>query len=69
MQQVVGGGEQPSGTNSTELLSANDFIFRSKLDNVNLFKLRRHIRESNLVGKMVATVSTSPRGGRHGHCH
>lgn len=47
---VAGGGIPTS--NSMELLSANDFIFRAKLDNVNLFKLRRHIRESNLVGKM-----------------
>jgi chromosome transmission fidelity protein 1 len=35
-----------------QLLSANDFIFGSKLDNVNLFKLRRHIVETNLVAKV-----------------
>lgn len=44
--------EAEVSTTNTELLSANDFIFRAKLDNVNFFKLRRHIRESNLVGKI-----------------
>ena len=51
------GGSNGGGTNTNvnpnmELMSCNDFIFRAKLDNVNLFKLKRHITETNLVNKI-----------------
>ena len=38
--------------NSTVIRGANDFLFQCGLDNVNLFKLRRHIAATNLVRKV-----------------
>ena len=38
--------------NVSKVLSTNDFIFDAKLDNINLFKLRRHITETHLVNRM-----------------
>ena len=35
-----------------ELQSCNDFLFSAKLDNVNLFKLKRHIMATNLIAKI-----------------
>ena len=37
---------------TTELLCSNDFIFRCGLDNVNLFKVKRHVTETNLDSKV-----------------
>ena len=37
---------------SATLMSVNDFIFDAKLDKVNLFKLRRHTLETNLIGRV-----------------
>jgi chromosome transmission fidelity protein 1 len=34
------------------VLGANDFLFSCGLDNVNMFKLRKHITETNLVNKV-----------------
>ena len=39
-------------TEIPEILGANDFLFRCGLDNVNLFKVRRHIVETNLDSKI-----------------
>jgi len=36
----------------TVLLASNDFIFKARLDNINLFKLRRHMMETNLVARI-----------------
>lgn len=33
-------------------LTVNDFLFKSSLDGINLFKLKRHIEETNLVQKI-----------------
>lgn len=33
-------------------LTVNDFLFQSGLDGINLFKLKRHINETNLVNKI-----------------
>jgi chromosome transmission fidelity protein 1 len=41
-----------SSSDTMELMSCNDFIFRAKLDNVNMFKLKRHITETNLINKI-----------------
>eukprot|EP01041_Mallomonas_annulata_P006326 gene6326-12801_t len=38
--------------NDAELLNVNDFLFLTKLDNVNLFKLRRHILTTHLVRRI-----------------
>lgn len=35
-----------------ELHSCNDFLFAAKLDNVNMFKLKRHVTSTNLIGKI-----------------
>lgn len=40
-----------SGTGS-RVLGANDFLFSCGLDNVNMFKLRKHITETNLASKV-----------------
>ena len=37
---------------TTEILGSNDFLFRCGLDNVNLFKVKRHITETNLDSKV-----------------
>jgi chromosome transmission fidelity protein 1 len=37
---------------TVEISGINDFIFFSSLDNINLFKLRRHMTETNLVNKV-----------------
>lgn len=45
----------PIGTSTVptvDILGTNDFIFLSSLDNVNLFKLRRHVTETNLTNKV-----------------
>jgi chromosome transmission fidelity protein 1 len=39
-------------TPATSTLTVNDFLFKSGLDSVNLFKLRRHVEETNLVNKV-----------------
>ena len=39
------------GTGS-KVLGANDFLFSCGLDNVNMFKLRKHITDTNLVNKV-----------------
>ena len=39
-------------TNAT--MTVNDFLFKAKLDNINLFKLRKHILDTNLVNKIGA---------------
>ena len=46
------GATQAQAAAGPKLMSATDFIFSSKLDNVNLFKLRRHILETNLIGRV-----------------
>lgn len=38
-------------SSSSEVLSANELLFRCRLDNVNMLKLKRHIAETNLVEK------------------
>jgi chromosome transmission fidelity protein 1 len=35
-----------------KVLGANDFLFSCGLDNVNMFKLRKHITETNLANKV-----------------
>ncbi|KAJ7527554.1 hypothetical protein O6H91_16G060900 [Diphasiastrum complanatum] len=35
-----------------EIMTINDFLFSLQIDNINLFKLRRYIRESNIVNKV-----------------
>ncbi len=37
---------------STSIMNVNDFLFKSGLDNINLFKLKRHVNETNLVNKI-----------------
>ena len=37
---------------ATEILGVNDFLFRCGLDNVNLFKVKRHVTETNLDSKV-----------------
>ena len=39
-----------------ELMGTNDFMFRCGLDNINLFKLRRHMNETNLTHKVAVEV-------------
>lgn len=46
------GSDGSASSASTALLSSNEFIFKAGLDNVNLFKLRRHIIETNLVARI-----------------
>ena len=41
-----------SDKKETVMMTINDFVFKSRLDNVNLFKLRRHIIETHLVNKI-----------------
>jgi chromosome transmission fidelity protein 1 len=36
----------------SKILGANDFLFSCGLDNVNMFKLRKHITETNLANKV-----------------
>ena len=38
-------------SSSSEVLSANELLFRCRLDNVNMLKLKRHIAETNLIEK------------------
>ena len=54
----VGGGIKESSS-STVMMTINDFIFKSRLDNVNLFKLRRHIVETHLVNKIGGFVEAT----------
>ncbi|KAG0566399.1 hypothetical protein M758_7G058100 [Ceratodon purpureus] len=60
-------GGQIGGAKS-KMLTINDFLFSLKIDGINLFKLRRYIKESNIVHKVSSygekviseqTVSTS----------
>lgn len=46
MQAVVPGGDvRPACLFSgTELKTINDFLFQSKIDNINLFKVGHHLR-------------------------
>jgi chromosome transmission fidelity protein 1 len=39
-------------TPASSTLTVNDFLFKSGLESVNLFKLRRHVEETNLVNKI-----------------
>jgi chromosome transmission fidelity protein 1 len=41
-----------SSTSASVTFTVNDFLFKSGLDSVNLFKLKRHITETNLVNKI-----------------
>lgn len=43
--------QQGSGSKS-KILTINDFVFSLKIDSINLFKLRRYIKESNIVHKV-----------------
>ena len=38
-------------SSSSEVLSANELLFRCRLDNVNMLRLKRHIAETNLIEK------------------
>ena len=62
-KMTTGAKDGTSQTNQgeVELLSANDFIFRAKLDNINLFKLRRHVLETNLVAKIGGYAEATAR--------
>ncbi|KAJ3596943.1 hypothetical protein NHX12_003343 [Muraenolepis orangiensis] len=55
--QVLGGkvGQNPqSQTNQpgTQLLTINDFLFKAKIDNINLFKLQRYFEKSMISRKL-----------------
>jgi chromosome transmission fidelity protein 1 len=41
-----------ASTPAASTLTVNDFLFKSGLDSVNLYKLRRHVEETNLVNKI-----------------
>lgn len=43
---------EPKASNMTEVLNTNDFLFQSRLDNINFFKLKRHIVETRLVNRI-----------------
>ena len=36
----------------SDMMTINDFVYSSKADSINLFKLRRYIKESNIVHKV-----------------
>jgi chromosome transmission fidelity protein 1 len=62
-----------AGTTTSSTLTVNDFLFKSGLDSVNLFKLKRHITETNLVNKIggfaeaQARVTANAAGTVHIH--
>ena len=55
----VGTDKKESSSSSTVMMTINDFVFKSRLDNVNLFKLRRHIVETHLVNKIGGFVEAT----------
>eukprot|EP00752_Nemacystus_decipiens_P010933 g9717.t1 len=44
----------------SEMLEINDFLFRAGLDNVNLFKLQRYMRRSEISRKVMGFMDLSP---------
>lgn len=40
------------GAKKSDIMTINDFVFSLKIDSINLFKLRRYIKESNIVHKV-----------------
>ncbi|CAB1113398.1 unnamed protein product [Ectocarpus sp. CCAP 1310/34] len=48
---AAGGEAEEAGVRS-EMLEVNDFLFRAGLDNVNLFKLQRYMRRSEISRKV-----------------
>lgn len=45
------GGEGEDGVRS-EMLEINDFLFRARVDNVNIFKVQRYMRRSEIARKV-----------------
>ena len=46
--------DSPIADTTNATMTVNDFLFKAKLDNINLFKLRKHILDTNLVNKIGA---------------
>jgi chromosome transmission fidelity protein 1 len=44
--------EEKKSNQLTATMTSNEFLFRAKLDNVNLYKLKKHIDETHLVNKI-----------------
>lgn len=49
--QSSGGGEEEESARS-EMLEINDFLFRAGVDNVNIFRLQRYMRRSEICRKV-----------------
>ncbi|CAN0533508.1 unnamed protein product, partial [Ectocarpus sp. 12 AP-2014] len=53
------GGEAEEAGVRSEMLEINDFLFRAGLDNVNLFKLQRYMRRSEISRKVMGFMDLS----------
>ncbi|CAM9137770.1 unnamed protein product [Scytosiphon promiscuus] len=59
---AVDGGDaavEAEGRARSEMLEINDFLFRAGLDNVNLFKLQRYMRRSEISRKVMGFMDLS----------
>lgn len=45
-------GSSGKGNASGKMMTINDFLFSLEIDNLNLFKIRRYIKDSNIVHKV-----------------
>lgn len=54
-------GVSKSFEDKTEILTANDFLFQSGIDNVNFIKLARFVEKSNLLNKVAGFAFQSKR--------
>lgn len=51
---VFGQSPKNCAEGKTKVLTINDFLFSLSIDNINIFKIRRYINESNIVNKVNA---------------
>ncbi|CAM9799349.1 unnamed protein product, partial [Ectocarpus fasciculatus] len=56
---AAAGGEAEEGGVRSEMLEINDFLFRAGLDNMNLFKLQRYMRRSEISRKVMGFMDLS----------
>lgn len=62
---AAAGDEAEEGGVRSEMLEINDFLFRTGLDNMNLFKLQRYMRRSEISRKVCSSLQKR-RKGREG---